>query len=84
MDVRTWQQEGGAFPHWTSGGLWEASAYQWGWTLTAGWKQKSLPGPPVNLSLAKTEPRKERVQDTTIISFLEMSPDFLVRLPQTQ
>lgn len=47
-------------------------------------EQKSLPGPPDNLSLAETEPRKERVQDTTIVSFLEMPPDFLVRLPQTQ
>lgn len=37
-----------------------------------------LSRPPVNLSLAKTEPREERVQDTTIISFLRMSPDVLV------
>lgn len=41
-------------------------------TLNTGWKQKSLPGPPVSLSLPKTESRKERVQDT--ISFLRMSP----------
>lgn len=39
MAVRTGRQEGGAFLHWARGGLWEASACQWGWTLNAGWNR---------------------------------------------
>lgn len=55
----TWWLWGVALP--TSGGC----------TLNVGWKQKPLPGPPVNLSFQKQNLEKSEY-DT--ISFLRMSP----------
>lgn len=45
-----------------------------GCTLNSGWKQKSLPGPPVNLSLPKTEPRNEQLQELSVFSGCPQCP----------
>lgn len=74
------------FPHQTLRGFTQCLVlpveivYPVGWLETEG-----SPGPIINLPLAKTEPtRKEQVQNTIVISFLETFPNVLVRSPQTQ